>query len=215
MTGTCHKLFRSILAILIVTAAVPSCSAAETERDCGGLHANFEFNEYLNGAVYPSLPTNQQHEFKKAFCKAAEEVKTWFVQQKWLPLQNPAPLPPPLTSGSYLPRAQLQIFVANEYKISRSLVPAWLGQRGWMEFPAVEATAGDAAMAHELVHVFFPNGNRMLAEGLAVYVQQALYQQRPPRTNPAFPNFGEDLHLLARQYIVQLTSARRHSARQD
>jgi hypothetical protein len=69
-----------------------------------------------------------------------------------------------------------------------------------MEFPAVEAVAGEAAMAHEIVHVFFPNGNRMLAEGLAVYLQQALYQQQPPRTNPAFPNFGEDLHLLARQY---------------
>ena len=193
-------MLRAISTILVITAVASSCAAAEVEPDCGGLYARFEFNERLADADYPSVPPHQQHEFKRVFCKAAEEVKAWFVEQKWLPPHAPAPLPSLPTSGSYLPRAQLQIFVANAYQISRSLVPAWLGQRGRMEFPAVEAVAGEAAMAHELVHVFFPNGNRMLAEGLAVYLQQALYQQQPPRTNPAFPNFGEDLHLLARQY---------------
>jgi hypothetical protein len=191
---------RPLTIIGAVTALASTCFAAEVERDCGGLQVRFEFNESLVDGIYPSVPPHQQHEFKRSFCKAAEEVKSWFIQQKWLPPQGEPPLPSLPNSGSYLPRSQLQIFVANSYQISRSLAPAWLGQRGRMEFPAVEAVAGEAAMAHEIVHVFFPNGNRMLAEGLAVYLQQALYQQQPPRTNPAFPNFGEDLHLLARQY---------------
>ena len=66
-----------------------------------------------------------------------------------------------------------------------------------MEFPAVESVAREAAIAHELVHVFFPNGNRTLAEGFAVYVQQALFSKQ--LTNPAFPNFGEPLNMLVSQ----------------
>jgi hypothetical protein len=33
-----------------------------------------------------------------------------------------------------------------------------------MEFPAWRVMAGEAAIMHELVHVYFPNGNRLLAE---------------------------------------------------
>jgi hypothetical protein len=57
-----------------------------------------------------------------------------------------------------------------------------------MEFPAWKVVAGEAAITHELVHVFFPNGNRLLAEGLAIYLQALI------GGNPAFPNFGMPLH---------------------
>ena len=43
-----------------------------------------------------------------------------------------------------------------------------------MEFPARRIMAREAAIAHELVHVFFPSGNRFLAEGLATYLQAAM-----------------------------------------
>jgi hypothetical protein len=46
-------------------------------------------------------------------------------------------------------------------------IPAAIGQRGRIEFPAWKIVAGeDIAIAHELLHVFSPNGNRLLAEGL-------------------------------------------------
>jgi hypothetical protein len=63
-----------------------------------------------------------------------------------------------------------------------------------MLFPAAEVIAGEAAIAHELTHVYFPNGNRMLAEGLAVYLQHKIGK------NPAFPNFGLDLHQMVRDF---------------
>ena len=61
-----------------------------------------------------------------------------------------------------------------------------------MEFPPGRVIEERAAIVHELAHVYFPNGNRLLAEGLSVYLQQAI------NTNPAFPNFGKDLHHLTR-----------------
>ena len=44
---------------------------------------------------------------------------------------------------------------------------------------------------HELVHVFFPNGNRLLAEGLSIHLQARI------GANPAFPNFGQPLDDMA------------------
>jgi hypothetical protein len=70
-----------------------------------------------------------------------------------------------------------------------------------MEFPASRVAARKAAIAHELVHVFFPNANRFLAEGLAVYVQAVM------GGNPAFPNFGRPLHELARERVRDMVPA--------
>jgi hypothetical protein len=67
-----------------------------------------------------------------------------------------------------------------------------------MEFPAWRVVARKAAIAHELVHIFFPNGNRFLAEGLAVYLQAEI------GGNPAFPNFGRPLHELARELLQDM-----------
>jgi hypothetical protein len=50
--------------------------------------------------------------------------------------------------------------------------------------------------------VLFPNGNRFLAEGLAVYLQAEV------GGNPAFPNFGTPLHELARELTGRMLPER-------
>lgn len=76
---------------------------------------------------------------------------------------------------------------------SMALVPAWRGERGRMQFSMRAVAAGRAATVHEVVHVFAPNANRFLAEGLAVYAHAHLGGPA------AYPNFGADLHALARR----------------
>src|SRR5438105_3355781 len=71
---------------------------------------------------------------------------------------------------------------------SMALVPAWRGQRGQMISGARRVNAGEAATIHELIHVYAPNANRMLAEGLAVYGHDKL------GGHSAFPNWGRNLH---------------------
>jgi hypothetical protein len=67
-----------------------------------------------------------------------------------------------------------------------------------MEFPTGRVVTRKAAIAHELVHMLFPNGNRFLAEGLAIYLQDEI------GGNPAFPNFGRPLHRLARARLGEM-----------
>jgi hypothetical protein len=74
---------------------------------------------------------------------------------------------------------------------SMALVPAWRGQRGHMIFPAQTVRRRRSATVHEVVHVFAPNANRFLAEGLAVHAHDQLGGP------PAFPNFGGSLHAAA------------------
>jgi hypothetical protein len=141
--------------------------------------ATFHFDGQVEGMAYPSLSPAQQDSFKADFFREVASLMKWAHQENW------SPSPP----------TDLQIFVSDEYKISRSLVPAALDRRGRMEFPAWKAIAGEAAIAHELVHVYFPNGNRLLAEGLAIYLQDKI------GGNPTFPNFGRPLHQVARELL--------------
>jgi hypothetical protein len=119
-----------------------------------------------------SLPRAQQHRFKADFCREIARLSTWSSEQNW-----PASAP-----------VELQVFISDDYRLSKSLVPAWFGHRGRMEFPAWRVKAGEAAIMHELVHVYLPNGNRLLAEGLAVYLHDRI------GGNWAFPNFDVPLH---------------------
>lgn len=210
MDGSFHHLRFSIALILLFSAGASASCAAETVPDCGGLSVRFNFNEDVGGNAYPGVPAHQQVEFKKNFCDAVTAVTNWFIDKSWL-VAGSSPFPSSPTVGSYRPTSQLQIYVGIQYDISQSLVPAWMGQRGRMQFPSVEAVAGQSAAVHELTHVFFPNGNRMLAEGLAVYLQQAYVAKagqapQPIDTNPAFPNYGDDLHLVAYQYTSCLSA---------
>jgi hypothetical protein len=125
------------------------------------------------------LTAARQAQFRDDFCRELTRLAEWAVGQNWR-----------------LPTVQeLQIVVSDRFRISKSLVPAWNGCIGYMEFPARRVIAGNPALMHELVHVFFPNGNRFLAEGLAVHLQAEI------GGNPGFPNFGKPLHALARELV--------------
>ena len=130
------------------------------------------------------LALAQQDEFKSDFCQDLAQIEEWAADRHW-----PAS-----------PTAEFRIAVSDRFRISKSLFPAWSGRAGSMEFPTWRVIARKAAIAHELAHVFFPNGNRLLAEGLAVYLQAEL------GGNPAFPNFGQPLHKLARERLWAMMS---------
>jgi hypothetical protein len=136
----------------------------------------FSFLGRVQGIDYPSLSPAQQHQFRADVHAELDILKNWCALKDWVPMAFPA---------------ELRIFVSDEYKNSKSLLPAAVGQHGRMEFPAWKVVAGEAPIIHELVHVYFPNGNRFVAEMLAIYLQAALGR------NPAFPNFGRPLHQMA------------------
>jgi hypothetical protein len=142
----------------------------------------FCFDGQVEGLPYPSLSSAQQAIFKSSFLRELASLQEWATRANW-------PLPSSVA---------LQVFVSDEYKIARSLVPAAVGHRGRIEIPAWKAIAGEAAIAHELTHVLFPNGNRLLAEGLAIYLQDKI------GGNPSFPNFGRPLHCSTREILREM-----------
>jgi hypothetical protein len=86
------------------------------------------------------------------------------------------------------------IVLNNVLRESMALVPAWYGKKGYIFFPDSVLDRRGAATVHEVMHVFAPNANRFLAEGLAVYAHEQL------KGPPAFPNFGADVKTMARRY---------------
>jgi hypothetical protein len=154
------------------------------------LLAMFDFGGGGSGQCSPA----QQERFQKDFEEQLAKVRAELSKHKWLPTQ--APMPPRVSSGQYLPRTDFLVSVSNAYSKAIALVPAWLGQRGRMEFPAHRVVAGQATIAHELVHVLFPNANRMLAEGLAVYLQYKLFPEIQ-----AWPNFGNHLETVVEDFL--------------
>ena len=153
--------------------------APRTAGASGGRTLVFNFDEDVEGTDQraPSVSPAQQENFAALFWREIENLDKWAAQAKWFP---PSPFP------------KLEIFVSGKYRFAQSLRPQWTGKTGHMEFPAFRVATGEANVLHELVHVYFPNANRMLAEGLAVHLQQEI------GANRSFPNFGEDLHRLAR-----------------
>jgi hypothetical protein len=124
----------------------------------------------------------QRESFESRFYRELDNVRAWSTRANWKQILVP----------------NLQVFVSPEYRISRALVHVWAGRSGRMEFPVWRVTSCKAAITHELVHVLFPNGNRFLAEGLAVHLQAAI------GGNPAFPNFGKPLHDRARELLQEM-----------
>jgi hypothetical protein len=94
----------------------------------------------------------------------------------------------------------IRIHVDRSYRISKALIPAHRGDRGFMEMPHRGVQNNDGALLHEVVHIYAPNGNRFLAEGLAVYLHQKLAGNR------AFPNFGRPLDAQARERLRDIES---------
>jgi hypothetical protein len=169
-------------------------AGSSTAFEVGGdLLAKFDFGGRFNGDSYPSVSPSQQAKFQADFLAQVAKVLDQLHKLQWLAAD--AVLPPRVTAGPYQPRADFHVFVSEMYGKSRSLVPAWSGQRGWMEFPAYRVSGGDASIAHELTHVMFPNGNRILAEGLAIYLQNKV------STVPVYPNFGKPLEDLVDVFL--------------
>jgi hypothetical protein len=175
----------------LVRIADAGSSTAFDVADC--LLASFDFGGRFNSDSYPCVSPAQQSSFQTEFQAQVTNVLKRLHGYQWL--ARDALLPPRVTKGPYRPPADFHVFVSEMYGKSRSLVPAWSGQRGWMEFPAYRVAGGNAAIAHELVHVLFPSGSRMLAEGLAVYLQGKLSDI------PAYPNFGDPLSGMVEAFL--------------
>ena len=158
------------------------------------LLAQFEFGGRIGDDSFPSVSPAQQAKFQADFVAQFRKVQDQLAKYKWL--SPDAPLSPRVVSGPYQPASDFHVFVSEMYDLSRSLVPSWQGQRGWMEFPSHRVVVGEAAIAHELVHVLFPNGNRMLAEGIAVYLQQKLFARLP-----VYPNYAQPLEDVVQGFL--------------
>jgi hypothetical protein len=132
-------------------------------------HADCEITIAFNDVIVPPEARNWLEQELK---KAAEKVCAWWG---------------PTFSGP------LTIDVNNSTEMAMSLVPSWRGKTNYIVFPAANAMRSSAPTIHEMTHIFAPNGNRFLAEGLAVHAHDALGGP------PAFPNFGKPLHAVARR----------------
>jgi hypothetical protein len=171
----------------LATDHPPVMPRAAPERSWRTLDFDFdELVEEIDHAV-PSVSPAQQESFMALFRHEMDRLDEWAAQAKWPP---PSPFP------------ALRIFVSGKYQFAQALRPQWAGKTGHMEFPAFRVATGEADVLHELVHVYFPNANRMLAEGLAVHLQQQI------GANPSYPNFGEDLHRLAREELETALQAK-------
>jgi hypothetical protein len=200
MATGCRRRLLMIGALAMAPGELVSLPGAVRVGRAGELLASFDFAGRTGQHSYPCVSPAQQTKFQQDFREQLASIQATLSGYKdrdgnpWLPLD--AALPQRMTSGPYQPRSDFHIFVSEVYPKSRALVPAWLGQRGWMEFPAHRVVAREAGIAHEIVHVLFPNGNRMLAEGLAVYLQNKLFPYVP-----VYPHFGDRLESLVAEFL--------------
>ncbi len=124
-----------------------------------------------NISIHFSASDSEKARFESELHEAIELVKTWW--------------------GATFEKHIRVVVVDRASGPSMALLAAWSGQRGYMEFVLATVLRKQAAIIHEVTHVFAPNGNRLLAEGLACYAHELLGGA------PAFPNFGSHLHKLA------------------
>jgi hypothetical protein len=145
----------------------------------GSRVAAINYDDRLDGIAEPvaSLSPLQQEAFEGALARELTKLEDWAVANRW---SLPSAIP------------KLRITVSSQFQNAQSLVHCWKGDAGRMEFPAFRVAVGEANIMHELAHVYFPNANRLLAEGLAVWLQQEI------GGNPGYPNFGDDLDALIR-----------------
>lgn len=122
----------------------------------------------------PSLSGGDENDFLDRFRRAYGKVCTWW--------------------GTGWDNA-IRIDIEDSRGPSMALVPGWRGQRGRMIFRTFVVRRSTSAITHEIVHLIAPNGNRFLAEGLAVYAHEHLGGQN------AYPNNGRDLHRAARAFM--------------
>jgi hypothetical protein len=150
-----------------------------------GRTISFDFEDELDGIgrYAPSVTDSQRRAFEQLFYKEIENIETWAESVGW-PLASDFPT--------------IHIHVSGIYRLARSLVLHWENDRGRMEFPAYRVAVEEAPVLHELTHVYFPNSNRFLAEGIAVYMQHE------HGTSIAYPDFGTDLDLILKEEFGSL-----------
>jgi hypothetical protein len=165
-----------------------ACSRPPAESDIAVLPISDDRDHCLgritfehDGAQQRSLSSAQRVKLRDDIIREIARLERWCADHGW---RHATPA--------------LDVIVADRFRISKSLVPAWNGLAGRMEIPASRAASGQAAIMHELVHILLPNANRFLAEALAIYLQAAI------GGNPAFPNFGRPLHDVAREVLGEL-----------
>lgn len=181
---------RTIAVLLLALALSPETARRSQAQDaavpgssqvCGHRHVSFDYTDKNDNekATYPSISFGQKQLFEKTFCNQVVNIENYFLQQNWWMELNEQPKRLVATPETYIarrgtfdaPYPKLYVITNSTYDLSESLVPAFYGHRGRMQFPQRRVAVNEAAIAHELTHVFFPNSNRMLAEGLAVWVQ--------------------------------------------
>ena len=129
------------------------------------------------------MASSDRNEFERALRAAIAKVCAWWG---------------PDFAGKFV------ISIEDSRGPSMALVPAWRGEQGKMLFRAAPVRSRTAAIEHEVTHVFAPNANRFLAEGLATYAHEHLGGAK------AYPNNGVDLHQAARRFAdADLTALER------
>lgn len=145
--------------MLLAALSAAGCAGLDADRrECPDAKASVRFRTAF---------TEGEDQFKRNLCKAIVQVRDWWG---------------PTFTGS------LTVTVQDGAGPSMALVPSWRGNRGEMLFRSVAIRRGTAVTVHEMVHVFAPNANRFLAEGLATYANNHL------NGPPGYPNAGRDLH---------------------
>ena len=80
---------------------------------------DFEFECARDGAG--ALTEAKRAEFKDDVCQEITSLQKWAADLDWI--EVPVPI--------------FKIIISDRYRISKSLVPAWSGRPGYMEFPVV------------------------------------------------------------------------------
>jgi hypothetical protein len=173
MRDISRRLFLLVPIVAVLASSQTPSIAQPVSVDCPQRVAAVDF--YVDSIVLDA----EQRTFKTAFCQMIVSFETWAKNHGW---DVPADL------------QRIKILVGEHYPLARSLVPAWEGDRGRMEFPATRVKNVQADIAHELTHYYFPNANRMMAEGLAVYVQDETSNLLGANPGGAYPNMGIPVH---------------------
>lgn len=151
-------------------AAVPVLVSASTAEA-----ADPACSEYGATITTERMRSADVAQFKKEFHEALHQVCGWWG---------------PTFKGPF------SVTVEDSRGPSMALVPAWRGNHGTLLFRTGRTLNGRSPIVHELTHVFAPNANRFLAEGLAVYAEEHLSDRI------AYPTFGKDIHDAAKEFAA-------------
>jgi|HubBroStandDraft_6_1064221.scaffolds.fasta_scaffold1382748_2 hypothetical protein len=86
--------------------------------------AGVEFKPETAGSGDLLLTRAKRLEFEDDFFQELARLDIWAANQNWVAC----------------PVSELKVVVSDQYRISRSQVPAWSGHAGYMQFPAWRVT---------------------------------------------------------------------------